>query len=77
MVNLDKCIGCNNPPKTKKGWCSLKCYQKNQAMVENSGRIQHGKIYTEEEKRQLSEWTKQWAKNNPNIVAENIKRINT
>ena len=22
MTNTNKCVGCNNPPKTKKGWCS-------------------------------------------------------
>jgi hypothetical protein len=77
MSDSDKCIGCNNPPKTKKGWCSGKCYLKNQAMVENSGRIKKGKVYTKEEKLQLSEWSKNWAKNNPHIVAENVKRMNT
>ena len=77
MPDTNKCIGCNNPPKTKKGWCSLKCYRKNQSMIENSGRRKKGKIYTEEEKKQLSEWSKQWAKNNPDIVAENVKRMNT
>ncbi len=71
------CIGCNKPPKTKKGWCSIQCYRKNQSLIENSGRIKPGKIYTEEEKKQLSMWSKEWTINNPEIVAENIKRINT
>lgn len=33
-----KCKGCGKEAKTPKGWCSRKCYAKNQHLVENSGR---------------------------------------
>jgi hypothetical protein len=73
----NKCIGCDNISKTKKGWCSVNCYRKNQALVENSGRIKPGRIYTDEEKIQLSIWSKEWARNNPEKVAEIVRNSNT
>ena len=72
-----KCIGCDNKPKTKKGWCSIQCYRKNQGMIENSGRIKPGKIYTDDEKKQLSAWSKEWATKNPEKIAEIVRKSNT
>jgi len=74
---VNKCIGCDKEPKTKKGWCSLLCYRSNQHLVENSGRIKSGRKYTDDEKLQLSIWSKEWAQKNPNKVRENIRRANT
>jgi len=38
-----KCNGCDNQAVTKKGWCSVDCYRKNQHLVANSGRKQNTK----------------------------------
>ena len=53
MPELVKCRGCNNPAKTKKGWCSGKCYTKNQGILPNKGRFRLGNELTEEHRETL------------------------
>jgi len=42
MPASKKCKGCGNDAKTKKGWCSIECYRKNQSLIENKGRFKDG-----------------------------------
>ena len=73
MLETLKCHGCNNPAKTKKGWCSGKCYTRNQAMLPNKGRFKEGHILAEEHietlrvlgkaKKYNEEWVKAFVKN--------------
>lgn len=49
-----KCKGCNKEAVTKKGWCSIDCYRKNQVTGStNSGRFIKGNKLTENTKKKI------------------------
>jgi very-short-patch-repair endonuclease len=41
-IHPTKCKGCDTKSISKKGWCSIQCYRKNQTIESNSGRFFKG-----------------------------------
>lgn len=72
-----KCIGCNNVAKTKKGWCSVECYRKNQKLVENKGRFKLGHDTSDKIREIIKLSNIEWHKNNKELSLKNIKLMNT
>jgi len=72
-----KCIGCNNKSKTKKGWCSIDCYRRNQNLINNKGRFKKGHKLSEDWYKINVDKNKKWHKENKKRSLEIIKLMNT
>lgn len=77
LVNK-KCNGCNKIAKTLKGWCSQRCYLKNQRLNGgNKGWFKIGNTFSTEWLNENSIRVKKWHKDNPEKSAQLIKNMNT
>jgi very-short-patch-repair endonuclease len=76
MSAKSKCLGCNKEAKTKKGWCSIECYRKNQNLIKNKGRFYSNQSFSKDHKLKISEASKKWHSENPELSVAIIKKMN-
>lgn len=65
MPSKSKCKGCEQEAKTKKGWCSIECYRKNQKLVKNSGIFFQNQKFSLSHKQNIGKASQKWHIDNP------------
>ena len=69
--------GCEKEVKTKKGWCSIDCYRKNQDPKNNAGCFKKNQVFSEDHKINIGKASKKWHKENPELSYNITRKMNS